>query len=234
MVVMSCARCGEPLVDGKRFCPACGRPADEPHDPASTSELPILSRPDVRKRWIIAAVVLVLILAGIGVGTAVVTHQRAVEQQRAAQQRRAAEERRAAEHRIRLEELRKAYQAMLLLESAVADGVSFVDYGAGLRDAAAALANYEATDDRAKQIRAHLAAALDQNRTAYKLMELMVDFGWRAEIGAGWFARYRKRHPQFYLGTATTGRDALKDCWASATVEMNAARAGLAAYEESP
>ncbi len=123
---------------------------------------------------------------------------------------------------------------MLQLESAVAHGVTFVDYGAGLRDAAAALAAYEATDDRAKEIRTHLAAALDQNRAAYTLMELMVDFGWRADSSAGWFARYRRRHPQLYLGTATTGRAALKDSWANATLEMNAARAGLAAYEKSP
>jgi hypothetical protein len=120
-----------------------------------------------------------------------------------------------------------------LVESAAADGVTYVDYGRSLHDAAAALATYEAQDDQAKRIRAHLATALDQYRVAYKLMELIVDFGWRAETSQSWFDRYRKRHPTLYLGSATTGQGAYRDCWSHAHVEMDAARAGLAAYENA-
>jgi hypothetical protein len=143
------------------------------------------------------------------------------------------DERRAAEHRVRLEELKKAYQGLLPVESAAADGVSYVDYGKRMHDATVALATYEAKEDQAKKIRAHLAAALDQYRVAYELMELIVDYGWRAETSKSWFASYRKRHPTRYLGSATTGQGAYRDCWSSAHAEMDAARAGLAAYENA-
>jgi hypothetical protein len=209
------------------------RLVDASHDLASTAELPILSRPDLRRKWIIGAVAVALIVAGAGIGLALVTHGRAVEQRRVLEQRRVAAERQAAEHRARLAELDTAHQGFLALQSAVDTGVTFVDYAIALNEATATLEAYEARDDQARGVRAHLAAALEHYQVAYQLMNLIVDVGWAAETSKSWFDRYRRRHPELYVGSATTGRDALQDSWRQARLEMDAAKAGLAAYEST-
>ena len=206
------------------------RLVDASHDLASTAELPILSRPDLRRKWILGAVAVALIVAGAGIGLALVTHGRAVEQRRALEQRQVAAERQAAGHRLRLAALDTAHRGLLALQSAVDNGVTFVDYAIALNEAAATLEAYEASDDQARGVRDHLAAALEHYQVAYQLMKLMVDVGWPAETSKRWFDRYRRRHPELYAGTATTGRDALLDSWRQARLEMDAAEAGLAAY----
>jgi len=183
--------------------------------------------------WIVGAVVSALVLVGIGIGLAVIAHSRAGEQRRAAEERQATQERRATEHRVRLEELKKAYQGLLLVESATAVGVTYIDYGNRLRDGAAALAAYEAKDDQAKKTRAHLAAALDQYRIAYDLFDLTLSAKMGRETSESYFAWYRKNHPEGYHGPATTIRAALHDTWSNAHLEMDAARAGLAVYENA-
>jgi hypothetical protein len=206
------------------------RRVDASHDLASTSELPILSRPDLRRKWLLGSVVATLVLVGAGIAVAVVMQGRAAEQRRALEQRRVAAERQAAEHRLRLAALATAHRGLLVLQSAVDNGVTFVDYAVALNEAAATLEAYEASDDQARGVRDHLAAALEHYQVAYQLMKLMVDVGWPAETSTRWFDRYRRRHPELYAGTATTGRDALLDSWRQARLEMDAAEAELAAY----
>ncbi|MFO1400826.1 MAG: zinc ribbon domain-containing protein [Steroidobacteraceae bacterium] len=248
----SCAQCGAQLADGNGFCARCGTTDHHPDELASTSELPILARPDLRRPLAIGAMVLalVLVLAGVGAGVLLFAHHRAAEQRRELEQRRAADaqrqadERRAARRRGRLASLRTACQALDGIDAALANGASFVDYGNALRDAAAAFADLEAADteaadagaadDRAKAVRIHLAAALELHRTAHRLTALTVDVGRPAEGSAKWFRHYRRRHPEVYSGAATTGRAALKDIWSRATQELQAAHDGLAALEKSP
>jgi hypothetical protein len=213
-------------------CPGCGRPAGGSHDLASTSELPILSRPDLRKKWLLGSVVATLVLVGAGIAVAVVMQGRAAEQRRALEQRRVAAERQAAEHRLRLAALDMAHRGLLALQSAVDNGVTFVDYAIALNEAAATLEAYEASDDQARGVRDHLAAALEHYQVAYQLMKLMVDVGWPAETSTRWFDRYRRRYPELYAGAATTGRDALLDSWRQARLEMDAAAADLDVYEK--
>lgn len=197
----------------------------------STARLPVLARPHLRKVWIAAALLLALALVGTGVGLAVVARGRAIEQRRGEAQQRAAEAQRAAVHRTRAAELGKVYQAILAVQAAADDGVTFVDYAIVLKDAAATLDAYEPPDEPARAVRGHLATAMDRYQAAYVLMQLMVDFGGPAETSRGWFARYRRRHPEAYAGEARTGRDALRDSWRNAKLEMDTARAALAAYE---
>ena len=201
------------------------------HDLDSTARLPVLARPHLRRVWIAAVIALALVLAGTGVRLAAVAHARAAEQRRLEAQQRAAQAQRAAAHRARVAEIGKVYQALLAVQTAAADGVTFVDYAIGVQEAAATLESYEAPDDQARAVRSHLAAAMDHYQAAYALMERMVDVGGPAETSRGWFARCRRLHPGLYAGAATTGRDALQDSWRSARLEMDAAGAALAAYD---
>lgn len=210
--------------------PECNEPADPMNDLDSTARLPVLARPHLRKVWVAAAIVLVLLLVGAGVGLSVVARARAIEQRRAEAQQHAAEAQQAAVHRTRAAELGEVYEAVLAVQSAADDGVTFVDYAIVLQEAAATLVAYAPPDEPARAVRTHLAAAMDRYQVAYALMQLMVDFGGPAEASRSWFSRYRRQHAEIYAGEAATGRDALQDSWRSARLEMDAARAALAAY----
>ncbi|MHB1017674.1 MAG: hypothetical protein ACYC2X_07310 [Coriobacteriia bacterium] len=141
-------------------------------------------------------------------------------------QNRAAEEsaRVAAEERAaRLDDMKEAYEALVVVQSATEVGVNYTDYGSRVRDAAAALNVYESADSEGEAVRADLEDAMD----AYKL----AGDAWATkfeEYESTAFKGFQNAHPE--LSDVYGADSAVQYYWQEADVAMSAAKAGVAAY----
>ena len=157
---------------------------------------------------LVGGLILALVIVGVGIEALIMVRNR------------------AAEHAQRLDSLREAYQACVVVESATEVGVTYVDYGLRLRDAAAVLAVYEPEDDEARKVASHLAAALDTYRVAMNAWATKF-----AQYEYSAWCEFKRDHPELGLATSMDVEDALHFLWFLAAVRMEAAREGLAAYE---
>jgi hypothetical protein len=133
-------------------------------------------------------------------------------------------EKRVDEHAQRLAKLQAAYDAVAAVQAAADAGVSYEGYSKQLPTASAALLAYQVEDAEARDIAAHLSAAMYAYQNALRAWAVKYDecpdCAWRKFVNA---------HPQF----ATEDPDpeyAVNVYWSTAKTEMTAARAALDAY----
>lgn len=134
-------------------------------------------------------------------------------------------EKRVDEHAQRLVKLQAAYDAVAVVQSAADAGASYEDYSTQLPTASAAVLAYQAEDAEARDIAAHLSAAMYAYQNALRAWAVKFDecpdCAWRKFVNA---------HPQF----ATEDPDpeyAVTVYWNTAKTEMTAARDALDAYK---
>lgn len=124
----------------------------------------------------------------------------------------------------RIDELQKAYEGVVALQAATQVGVSYINYGPRLANAATALAIYEPEDDAALAVGSQLQAALDKYVLAGQAWATKF-----AEYKYSAWVDFEAAHPE--VGAASDVDEAVQLLWAKADTHMAAAQAGLAAYK---
>jgi hypothetical protein len=124
----------------------------------------------------------------------------------------------------RAAKLQAAYDAVAAVESASDAGVSYEGYSKQIPEASGALLTYQAEDDAARGVAAHLSAAVYAYQTALRAWATKYDecqdCAWRKFVNV---------HPQF--AEEADPDYAIHVLWNTAKAEMAAAREGLAAYK---
>jgi sulfur transfer complex TusBCD TusB component (DsrH family) len=136
-----------------------------------------------------------------------------------------ARDKRVDEQAQRLAKLQAAYDAVATLQSAADAGVSYEDYSKQLPTASAALLTYQAEDAEARDIAAHLSAAMYAYQNALRAWAVKYDecpdCAWRKFVNS---------HPQFATEEPSP-EYAVSVYWNNAKTEMAAARVALDAYK---
>lgn len=205
-----CSECGAELPAGAKFCCACGKPTDLSAEPQPVDASLVSSVQSRRAVWVVAAIVVALVIAGVAAGGIVMAQNRAAVA-------------RQAQTQARVADLKQLQDAFVKVQSATSVGVTFQNYGPLVTDAAAALSSYNPPDPQAKTIADDFSSALD----SYKLASDV----WNEKIqdtfsGSAWAAE----HPEAAYMTAD---EAIQHYWQAADTDMSAAQALIAKYDQT-